>query len=108
MGSRFVLFNSMTSLQTKSILVVFDMCYDHDSATYHEQAYQQMLIIFDVRNEDTLGVSIAEAIACFKSPVGPEPLNDRQQETKKLFDYIVDNFETLHQALLVKGFIQTI
>jgi hypothetical protein len=86
----------------------FGMGYNHGTATYDEQAYQQMLKIFDDDDDETPGVSIANAIRCFKSPVGPEPLNDRQQETQKLFDYIVYNFETLHQALLTKGFIQVV
>lgn len=56
----------------------FDMGYNHGTATYDEQAYQQILKIFDADGDGTPGVSIADAISCFKAPVGPEPLNDRQ------------------------------
>lgn len=70
---------------------VFDELYNRSTATYEEEAYQQMLTVFDD------GLSTEDAKYCFTVPVGQAPLNKAQLETQVLFKYIVANFDSLIQ-----------
>lgn len=81
---------------------IFDGAYDRKTATYEEEAYQQMLVIF----ED--GMSYDDAEYCFSAPVAESPLNPMQLETQALFDYIVANFDPLISRLLTKEFIKPV
>ena len=64
-----------------------------------EQAHHQMLIIF----EDE-AISIEDVKSFFALPI-PPPENDLKIETRKLFNYILENFDELLKQLLDKNYI---
>ena len=64
-----------------------------------EQAHQQLLVIFEDKP-----ITTEDAKFCFTLPI-PPPDNELKLETRRLFNYILENFDELLQQLLDKNYI---
>lgn len=68
-----------------------------------EQSFEQILVFFSGEE----GWTTDEAIKSFKLPI-PPPETPEKLETRKLFDCIVRNFETLFRQIIGHGWIKSI